>query len=133
MSATPRAYRPATGGPLERGTASIDKSGWMRVNVADLRSAGIKSHATIVLDREGRRIGLRSSRPGEFAVTAHGADRKGTKSLGFKAGRALRSIGVEPQSVAGWYDVTNIDGALIVQLPRPASPIGTAAREESRA
>lgn len=101
------------------GQATIDHSGYLRINVDDCRAAGLMDGAAIVMDHDAGRIGLRARRPGEYASSALTLGCRRPRSLSFHVKGALRLMGLSAPAVAGHYKIIRADGALLVAV-RPA-------------
>lgn len=103
---------------LPVGSATMHKSGKLSFTLEDMRRIGLgpnsKAAATLV-DPGTWRVAIRPKRDGErgFALTGKGLTR------GVAIGSVLRRIGIDPQKVAGRYEVTLVDDMLIIILPRP--------------
>lgn len=102
------------GVPLARGMATIARNGRGRYSAADLRAVGIHQHATILIDRKRKRIGVRAPKECESARTVKHYDRKLSPDIWI--GGALLAIGVKPGDVAGTHEVIIEDGVITIDL-----------------
>jgi len=115
---------------LEQGQVSISKTGQARFCREDLDLVGITDSLVILLDQELLRLAFRKPRSGEeqnaYRVTgAHSGKRVAKTRATVQIGRALREIRLEPEAVAGRYELTTKDDLLILNLANGAAGTGS--------
>lgn len=100
---------------------SLDRYGLARFHTADLQAIGIDGQATIMIDVDTRRIGLRRPRDGEAEQTAivrpvrdGGKLVESRRTINLRP--AIEQIGIEPAEITGRYELTAKDDLLILAL-----------------
>lgn len=96
-----------SGAEIYPGQASINKSGYLTITKEDAAMLGIQSATAVLVDKELRRIGIRSPMNGEpiFDVTYTPTRAR------ICIGRAISELGALRSIVAGRYEL-NMDGIL---------------------
>jgi hypothetical protein len=127
---------------LEKGQASISRSGDGTFRVQDLELAGIKNYAVVLADKETLRLAVRAPRDNErLDSVAVGIVRKGAAKVDagrrrIRLARGIKHLDLTPEAVAGRFDLLAKDDLLILPLigtdgseAKPAgAKLGAAAR-----
>ena len=116
---------------LKKGWVSLDKTGTLRGHEGDFKRVGLEDLATVLVDPDTSRIGLRRPTPDEKAdaykisLCAAWSGRQ-TDRAQVSLRSALKSMGVDPAEIAGHFEITfktkDKDGLLIIQVAPPCRP-----------
>ena len=96
---------------LALGTCSLGRNSTLMCHASDLDAVGITHYATVLIDRDNKRVGLREPRDGEQSQSVACSvvsRRKGGTDTGRRrvlVTRALKELGLNPADVAGRYEL----------------------------
>jgi len=97
-----------------RGVATIARNGRARFNAQDAEGVGITDRATILIDRDAKRIGIRAPRAGESPRIMKRTAR--SKSPDVWIGGAMLKIGIRASVNSGLHEVAIENGVLIIDF-----------------
>ncbi len=98
------------------GHVRIAKLGRARFCLEDIRHVGIVTHATVLIDRKARRIGLRAPREGESPMLVRQSAAE-LKTADIWISGALQAIGVSIARGGKTLPIEVGDGVLSIEFP----------------